>query len=318
MPKFLRNYKLRELSFVDDPACEQARVTIHKAKMEPVEKPWSSIADLPKQVQSLPTEAKQVFMRVANQCLADGDSDESAMRQAWTAVENGWKKSESDEWVRKSESTGDNEMTIEQLQAQLTELQKKHDVEKTRADKAESELKVEKAFHEATKTELSAKIEKAKKDEVIKVGEQEIRKSVVGDEMYAILKAQNDRAVALETQLDLASVEKRVSQEFGKLPGEAIAKAKFFRELSGLTKESKEVGETMLKAGQEAMVSLTKELGSRTPGGFHSGEDKIEKIAREIQKADSKLTYEQAYVQALSTPDGLDAYRESKAERQAH
>jgi hypothetical protein len=65
-----------------------------------VGKVWASNADLPKGVQGLPDEAKTVFRRVANERMKAGAGEVSAIKQAWTAVKNGWKK-EGDTWVRK-------------------------------------------------------------------------------------------------------------------------------------------------------------------------------------------------------------------------
>lgn len=68
--------------------------------------PWKSNADLPESVQGLPAEAKSVFRKVANEQLAKGASDATAMKIGWTAVKAGWKK-EGDEWVRKAKDAYD-------------------------------------------------------------------------------------------------------------------------------------------------------------------------------------------------------------------
>jgi cation transport regulator ChaB len=66
-----------------------------------VAKVWDSNAALPDSVKgSLPDEAQTVFRRVANDRIKAGHSDVSAIKQAWTAVKNGWRK-EGDQWVRK-------------------------------------------------------------------------------------------------------------------------------------------------------------------------------------------------------------------------
>ena len=63
--------------------------------------PWKSNADLPGGVRnSLPDEAQTVFRNVANRIMQDGGAEVSAIRQAWTAVKNGWEK-HGDNWVRK-------------------------------------------------------------------------------------------------------------------------------------------------------------------------------------------------------------------------
>lgn len=65
--------------------------------------PWSSNADLPKTVRSaLPAAAQTRWRQVANERLNSGDSESSAIRQAWHVVGRGWKRPKSgDKWVRK-------------------------------------------------------------------------------------------------------------------------------------------------------------------------------------------------------------------------
>jgi broad specificity phosphatase PhoE/cation transport regulator ChaB len=67
-----------------------------------VDKVWASNADLPANVQNLPSEAQTVFRRVANDRIKAGADEVSAIRQAWTAVKNGWEK-KGDKWVRKAD-----------------------------------------------------------------------------------------------------------------------------------------------------------------------------------------------------------------------
>lgn len=101
MPRLLKDLRIDDVSSVDVGAGRGVRVMLMKRE-EPVSKPWASNDQLPAQVQGLPDHAKTVFRRVANDRMKAGDSEVSAIRQAWTAVKNGWKK-EGDQWVRKAE-----------------------------------------------------------------------------------------------------------------------------------------------------------------------------------------------------------------------
>lgn len=66
--------------------------------------PYSRNADLPKTIrESLPGEAQTVFRTVVNSELDQGTAEESAFKQAWTAVKNGWEKTSAGNWVRKAE-----------------------------------------------------------------------------------------------------------------------------------------------------------------------------------------------------------------------
>lgn len=65
--------------------------------------PWATNSDLPSSVRGvLPAAAQTRFRTVANSVLASGGSDESAMRQAWHVVGQGWKKGKDGKWIRKA------------------------------------------------------------------------------------------------------------------------------------------------------------------------------------------------------------------------
>ncbi len=85
-----------------------------------VGKVWGSNAELPDGVRNvLPQEAQTVWRKVANDRIKAGQSEKSAIRQAWTAVKNGWSKTK-DGWMRKTwlESDGVHEF----LDAELAKL----------------------------------------------------------------------------------------------------------------------------------------------------------------------------------------------------
>lgn len=64
--------------------------------------PFNSNQELPAGVRnSLPTEAQTVWRKVFNSAKAQGKADDEAAKIAWSAVENGWKKNEQGEWVKK-------------------------------------------------------------------------------------------------------------------------------------------------------------------------------------------------------------------------
>ena len=63
--------------------------------------PFPSNADLPKSIKMLPSEAQTVWRNVFNRLEKQGIAEESAIKQSWVAVKNGWKKNPEGEWVRK-------------------------------------------------------------------------------------------------------------------------------------------------------------------------------------------------------------------------
>lgn len=68
--------------------------------------PWQSNEDLPEAVRSaLPAGAQTRFRQVGNERLRAGDSDSSAIAQAWHVVGLGWKKpKDGGRWVRKDDN----------------------------------------------------------------------------------------------------------------------------------------------------------------------------------------------------------------------
>lgn len=62
--------------------------------------PYKSIAELPKGVKGLPTEAQKQFLRVVNSALASGDSEERAFKKAWGVIKRRFKKSATGKWVK--------------------------------------------------------------------------------------------------------------------------------------------------------------------------------------------------------------------------
>jgi cation transport regulator len=103
VPGFLRNLKLFELSGCGRGANQHARVVLVKADGTPVQKKYASVDELPSAIKNnLPSDAQSVFMRVANAQLDKNPKDDAtAMKIAWTAVKNGWKKV-GDKWVKKT------------------------------------------------------------------------------------------------------------------------------------------------------------------------------------------------------------------------
>jgi len=99
MPRILRSLRINDVSAVDKGAGRAVRVMLTKRDGN-VGKIWDSNADLPEGVKSLPSAAQTVFRRVANDRMKAGAGDTSAIKQAWSAVKNGWDK-KGDTWVRK-------------------------------------------------------------------------------------------------------------------------------------------------------------------------------------------------------------------------
>lgn len=66
--------------------------------------PYSSNSSLPQSIRSaLPEAAQTRWREVFNDRVGSGESEQSAIRQAWYVVGQGWEKGEGGEWVRKAD-----------------------------------------------------------------------------------------------------------------------------------------------------------------------------------------------------------------------
>lgn len=142
---------------------------------------------------------------------------------------------------------------------------KEGDKEGDKAKKADAR----KSFLAATPEERSKTITaKAATDEVIKIEGQEVRKSVVGDAQFEIMKSQATRLANLE-KANVEEISKREEAEFTKaaadnyshLPGTDVEKGAVLRAISKLDEKVRETVGKMLKAGEGAVVAAFDKVG---------------------------------------------------------
>jgi cation transport regulator len=65
--------------------------------------PYENTEVLPQETQSLPQEAKQIFMAAFNSAMEDGFSEEGAHDVAWNSVKNTFAQDSNGEWFFKAE-----------------------------------------------------------------------------------------------------------------------------------------------------------------------------------------------------------------------
>jgi cell division protein FtsB len=292
----LRNIKLREVSLVDDPANPGAHVVLYKSGAGGIrEKIKDFIKNLPSNIGGR-TKAEELL----NELLVP-DSKETEMTEA----------------------------EIKKLQDDLAAADKKAtDAEaaaKTAADAAkakETELTTKVDDLTKSNTELVAKVadlEKTSTDEVLKVGGQEIRKSKVGDEVFKAMKVQQDMIDKGKATAELVECAKRAETEYPNLPGKPEEKAKILQAIDAMPEADRAPATAALKAGDAAIAELTKAKGrSPSAGGGTTAEEKLTQKAREIQKADDKLSFADAYDKALEqNPELYEQYETEKKQRAA-
>lgn len=162
-------------------------------------------------------------------------------------------------------------------------------------------------------------------DEVIKVAGQDVRKSAVGEGMFAILKAQAEENAKLAESVhkaeEAAAVEAITKRLEAAGPVADVAKAaQAIRKLQAVDPDGAEALEATVKAAAEqskkADAVLTKAVGSGKPvtGGAY---DQMVAKATELRKADPKLTEAQAFAKVYEDPANADLRKQYQTERQA-
>lgn len=168
------------------------------------------------------------------------------------------------------------------------------------------------------KSDLSAKLDTATKaqkaletDEVIKVGEVELRKSVVGDGVFMVIKAQQGQIATEKALREETEFVAKAAVDFGYLPGDKVALGKAYRALNSVPQADRDVIVTALKAGSAALQGKMGERGGNPPGQIGgSPDDQLEALAKAFAK-DNKVSIVKARADVLDTPEGRVLYKQS-------
>lgn len=330
--RIMRSFTLGEISAVDRPAQKGARMTIIKRDFSQEERdnlastgaamsdgsfPIKSKSDLENAIHdwgragSKPSVKDHIISRAkslgATDLLPDG----------WVGKRQEVEMTES-ELAKKVEdavatATADLKKQLDEANEKLAKAAKPAmpmDAEDAAdgADDEEAEKKAKKQakFDAAVKAEVEKTLAKQATDESFDYDGQTIRKSAVGDGVFAVLKAQSDK-------IEIAEFTKRVETEFGGLPGEPVAKAKAIRAVAKLGKEDREVLEAMLKSGNAAIAQGMSEIGK---GGAQLGDAAAELDKRaEAYAAEHKVNKHIALAKILETKEGSQLYAKSLDEK---
>lgn len=239
--------------------------------------------------------------------------DRPAQAHAKMAIMKRHSDDDTDDDFNKGDSDMPDNATVEGLQKQVDELTKKlADAEflSKMDDKA-------KAYFESLSDEDKKKARKGKPEEVViaaaKAAETdevlkldngaEIRKSAIGEAQFAIFKQQCDEMAAIKKRAEAdrealarATFEKRAEDELHHLPGDTASKGAVLKAIDGLSEDIKKTLDTMLKAGEKAIVSAFNSIGvkgeqaRKAAGDFNKRVDEIaarDKLSRTaaLQKA---------------------------------
>ena len=106
------------------------------------------------------------------------------------------------------------------------------------------------------------------RDETIKVGKRTVFKSAVGEDMFAILKAQNAEMERLEKMAqderdarELLELSKTAESEIPSLPGTTDQKARLLKSLSSLDDDDRRLLTKMLRAGDRSLSAAFRTVG---------------------------------------------------------
>lgn len=230
--------------------------------------------------------------------------------------------------------------TVEELQKQLDTM--KGELEKATAQLNEAIAKAsmtddekehlgklnddDKKKFSALTPEERAKQVKVKKsdDEVFKTSAGvEIRKSQVGDGVFAVMKSQeeeiakNKKAVTEEIEKrELVELTKRAGDELGKLPGTDVEKANLLREIAKMPEDVRKTAEQILKAGNDAFAKAFDTFGTEIgkSAGAGSAQGKLDEMVKK-HAAEHKVTTEQAYSDVIKSGEGNRLYQETVIEK---
>lgn len=210
------------------------------------------------------------------------------------------------------------EKTMTDSTTKVAELESQIATLKTNLAKAQGtivELTTAKTAAETKLADLTKSIEVAKTDESMEIGEgearQTVRKSVVGDQTWAIFKAQAAQIAKAEAEREALVFTKRASDEIGALPGDLSVKGQVLKALTGIGDETvRNCAFAMLKAGSAAMKSGFRPVGVDGGGDEDDPVTKLEKMAKEYAKTHS-VNIAKAMDVVVQTDEGKRLYRDS-------
>ena len=214
---------------------------------------------------------------------------------------------------------------LEAVQAELTKAQAERDEAQAKASLSADEKAHYESLDEEERKKFLALDAKAREkvmtkaiadDETLTVEGRPVRKSVVGEDVFAVFKAQQERiatqdeAIAKErTRREDLEFAKQAEEQLSHLPGETSAKANALREIAKLDEAVQKTISTLLAAGEKLAASAFNTIGhdgdlKKTAGDF---ETKVSKIATEesCSKNDAMSRARERF------PDEYEAYQEA-------
>lgn len=292
----MRAFKMQEISCVDRPAQAHAKMTIMKRDESTLSDNLDSKSNHGHERIEDMTEAEiqKMIADAVKTATVDISKQLATTTSQLEAITKAAKKKPP---VNDSATDGDPEPDAD-------------DEDTKKAWRAYTEKRVAKAIAKAKEeheAELAKRADIAKSDETLEHDGVVLRKSVIGEDQFKVMKS-------LTETNEINAFTKRVDSEIPSLPGTSIAKAKALRAVSKLAKEDREVVEAMLKGGNAAMRVQMTTLG-KDGNGDDTAEGQIEKMVTTYMAADKAVSKAVAYTKVLETVEGKALYAKSINEK---
>ncbi len=316
MPRrvIMEDFEIDEISAVDRPAQKHARMTIMKNE--------DGSADNAEK-------EGDVTMKTAEQLQKEVDDLTKKLEVATKKAEEASEVAKSFEDLQKS---------VKELEAKLAkaDAEKAEALEKSKQNEVLARLSEDEkaALESLDKTEAKKFLEMSsadrrkvmkkleESDEILKVGDRQIRKSAVGVETFEIFKAQQQQ---IEAAQEVARVEKaareqaeftkRAEDELKHFSGEASVKAQILKVVSEVKDEQvRKQFEEMLKAGNGALKSAFERIGHKDGKGDllkKADPTVFEKRVTEIANRDRISKSEAMSKARIEYADDYKAYQEA-------
>lgn len=239
---------------------------------------------------------------------------------------------------------GDDDMTLEEqlrkLQEDITKATSDLAIEKAARLQAEAFAKMtdaekdhcvgmsddqKKAFMAKSPDDRKTEMNKrAADDELITVAGVTVKKSAVGDGVFAIMKAQQVRIDKADEDIRKArereerqQLVKRAKEELPNLPGSDEEKADLLKAVEAIPDEKgRKAAMEALKAGSNALRERTGELGHGRPRLITKAAEQLDDLAKDYAEK-NKVTHAAAYEAVLKTAKGRELYAQSENEKAA-
>lgn len=154
-------------------------------------------------------------------------------------------------------------------------------------------------------------------DEILEVGGATIRKSKVGEDVFAVVKFQQEQ-INLGTadvkkareEAETAKLEKRADDEFGNLPGTTVEKALVLKALAKEPEAVRKTFDVMMKAAQANVADAFKAIGSSgSKLEVAKGQQPFLAKVSEIEKVEKVSRLVALRKAQESFPDEFEAYQ---------